>query len=86
MTMGTNASRGIISFKIASRTVDILHSSSPSFMEADGPATNKARGRAMAAIVSNPDHKVPCTIIEHYVQPEPYSLKLYARRSKVLRI
>jgi len=86
MTTGMNASRDIISFKIASHTVDILHSSSPSFMEADDPATNKARGRAMAAIVSNPDHKVPCTIIEHYVQPKPYNLRLYVKRSKVLRM
>jgi len=55
-------------------------------MEADDSATNKTRGQATAAIVFNPDHKVPCTIIELCVQPKRYSLRLYMRRSKVLRM
>ena len=72
-------SSDIISFRAASHIVDILHSSPLSVMEADDSATNNARGQATAAIVFNPDHKVPCTIIELCVQPKPYSLRLYVR-------
>jgi hypothetical protein len=77
MTTGMDESCDIIRFKVASHTVDIVHSSSLSIMEAYDSATNKARGRAIAVIVFSPDHKVPYTIIEHYMQPKPYTLRLY---------
>jgi hypothetical protein len=68
MTIGMNKSCNTIRFKITSHTVDTLRSSSLSIMEVDDSAS---------AIASNPDHKVPCTIIECCVQPKPYTFRLY---------